>query len=427
MLNYVPFGTGPVASRETHQIGLDSISNFSHSFDAAKVRIPIWGETFLCLLLPRNQKIMKIMKILLVLIGASLGIIATGTAATYTWQDAFQVGLFVKTNATVGNSESQGTIIVDGGLTTGQSPYQVALRDGAQTIDGIAMAVGGQVVIGAQSAPGIRVSGSVNYGSTNKIPDPDSNGNYWIDNTLSAPGGTTGFRDRLAGSDLVNLDQAFFDLTTMSETIAIAAGLEGTQVTFDNNSFTLPRTGIAPVSIPEAFSQPVYLYHVLASEINGIVFNLTSFGAFQPNDLIVIDVINNVGPGLLRFGVDFGTVSGGGVNPWADNILWNVNAADLTVRIATDLDMISAETKGIVTNNKPFVGSLLAPNSTFQHDLSQSVEGSIIVNAYNGADAGGLFPSTSGAVSIADSLVPEPTSAVAGALLVFGLLRRQRR
>lgn len=55
---------------------------------------------------------------------ALAGMIATGSAATFnfTLQDAFKVGLFAENNASFGNSESEGTVVVGGDLTTGGSP-----------------------------------------------------------------------------------------------------------------------------------------------------------------------------------------------------------------------------------------------------------------------------------------------------------------
>jgi choice-of-anchor A domain-containing protein len=352
------------------------------------------------------------MKTLLVLISAALGMAATSSAATYTLQDAFKVGAFIEGDFQGHNSESEGTLVIGGNLTTGQNKYQVSLRDGAQTPHGYALAVGGNITINSKNTPGMSVlknnaaSGAVLLGGTLSAPAANANGKDQNGNSfLNAPSVT---------HDVVNVSQAFTDLRAMSQKLT---ALGGTAMTFDGDSqgnninrmYLNP--SIAKITDTSIMAESFYLFSVTASQLSKIKNPLQGFdfkqNGFKESDLFVFNIINDLaGTNVANLKFQFD-------GSWADNILWNVSDGNLEV-----------------TSQVSFTGSLLAPNSTFTHGNSD-VNGTIIAKSYttNGGSAElhpVLFNGTP-AVPPVGVVVPEPSSLVVGALLGLGLFRRQRR
>lgn len=330
-------------------------------------------------------------------------------AATYTptLQDVFKIGGIIEKDFIAGNSESEGALIVGGDLLGVR--YQVMLRQDASLLNGHALYVGGQINLADNNPDTLRASGSVQYGSLKSglpthLTDGNLNNQEWINPKQgSAPAGS--------GVSQGTLDVApvFADLRSLSARIEALAGVQGTAVTFgvqNQTEFSLSPT--APlISDTSIIAESFRLFTVKASEFTGKTLNSYNMNGWNSSDLIIIHIVNDLGPNgtadpnaTINYTFDIG-------NSWADNILWNLTSGNLT------------------NQNKSITGSVLAPNSTLTQG-SSNIDGSIFVHKYIGTNAGELHPANFGGTFQEDSVVPEPTSALAGLLLAMGLMRRRR-
>ncbi|MFC7336192.1 collagen-binding domain-containing protein [Haloferula chungangensis] len=355
------------------------------------------------------------MKFSSVFLSVAIGSVGASAAATYTLQDAFRVGAFVEKNFTIeqnSGGESEGAIIVGGNFTTGTSPYNVKLRDGAYTVgsstnvaNDVVLAVGGNITYGNSNPEPIKTSGSVVYSGANASS---------IATNLTARPEIT---PRNIYSESVDVSQAFSDLRNLSNDIAAAAG-GSAYATIASNTLQLPST--TSISLPTLFSGEVFIYNVNASDLDGKSTNGLSGGwPFGADDLVIFNIVGTTGDGVFNYNLDpvalgIGTVTTFGdgstsSNPWADNILWNISG-DVNFQADTSI-----------------VGMLLAPNSDFRKGNS-TVEGSFIVENLIATGGGELHPITGGGFVIPTPLseVPEPTPFLAGILLALGLWTRRR-
>lgn len=333
--------------------------------------------------------------------------------AVYTLSDAFKSSAFVRDSATVGDRGANGAVIIGKDLTTGGNAYKVALKAGAVSVQGNALAVGDTIFLpNSQNGGSVQVS-AADFKAVTSFGAARMNG--------AMNGAKLGAADEakyiqssggLVSGATSSVTEAFSNLELLSERIATLAAVKGTAITLDSGDqgkFVLSSSATA-VTDSSIMKQAFRLYNLDASLLQGVnpltasSLGLTSLGK---EDLIVINVVNAAKYDSVTLRLQL-------ADDWAGKVLWNVDGA-----------------ASLKTGPSSFNGTLLAPESAFTNQ-DRTFNGSMIVQSYMGSKAGDMnlveFGGTMAGTSTGSIVVaPEPTSALIGGLLALGLWRRQRR